>query len=997
MPWAALALWLAIPAQGQVGGQAPVAGRDAVEAVRAAMSLRAATIVRLDIDREPAPLIRVSVPIDGVNRTLDLTPHSVRAPGYRLIEARADGTYVDVKPGPDTTYRGGVLELPGSVAAGGLVEGGLYAEIVLADGRQFWLEPVPRGLGARAGEHVIYAGSDVVPTGARCQTDDAPAPVDGNGGGGGGLRGTTLYHAEMGCDADYEYYVRYGSVGAVQARISAVINTMNLQYERDVDITHDISVILVRSGGSNPYPSAGGATLLGDFRAWWNANMQGTPHDVALLFTGKDVDHCSCAAGKAYGGTVCTDWGYGWVQADMGGTFSFACDDAAHEIGHTWNACHCACVNPPYTMNPNITSANRFGGPPSDCSTGWNSTTEIFVFRGTRTCLDTSYSGGIVRNDFACSAVPISVGTWGFNTYNTNTDGPPASCRPGTRDIWYKYSVPCSGTTTVTTCGSDFDTVLIAYSGGGCTDIASREIACNDDDAGACPGQSGLLSRISFPATGGQEYLIRVAGYNNATGAGLLNITHSAACGVANDECYSARAIVRGRNYAFSTVGATTTPSRTETLCANAGDSNVANDIWFSYQVPPGCGGQTIQVSLCGSSFDTKLAAYSYCPFGPNQAIACNDDNGPACGGLQSSLNIPVGSAGTIYYFRVGGFNGAVGSGVIRVDHLGGGCPFPSNDDCFSAIPVSYGSPAATGSTVGATRDGRQFCSAFAESPTTPDVWYSFAAPCNQPVHVDLCGSSFDTVLSIHSLCPFGNFTFQITCNDDSIVCQGASSVDYSATGGDTYYIRVSGFQDAAGSFQLNLRVANDDCAGAIAVSDGSTPICNVGANNGYPTWASSRDVWYRYTATCTGRVRAEVCMPGVLASIAAYSESGCPYPIGLYELAVGPAVTCSGQAGSAMEFNVTAGTSYLIRVGGTTGSGAGGTGTLTITRLRPADCDGNGVYQPADVACFVSLWVASLGNGSLAADFDGNGRVEPADIAAFVNAWFAALNAGGC
>lgn len=968
--------------------QIPPADATLEAAVRSAMSLRAASIVRLAIDKEPAQLIRITVPLEGMSCTVDLTPHSVRAPGYRLIEARADGSLVDRKPGPDTTYRGGVQGVADSVAAGGIVDGGLYATVSLGDGRRYWIEPVPRHLAGEApGAHVVYAAADIIPTGARCLTDDPPAPSEP--GTPMGPRGSTLYRAQIACDADYEYYVRYGNIAAVQARISAVINTMNLQYERDVDITHDVTAIVVRSAEPDPFTTVSGLPLLNEFRAWWNSYFPDIQHDVALLFTGKNVDNCFCAAGKAYTGTVCTPDGYGWIQADLGFSFAFACDDAAHEIGHTWNACHCACTSPAYTMDPNITSVNRFGGPPSECATGWNSTTEIFVFRGTRTCLDTSYSGGIVRNDWACSAVPIGPGSWGFNTYNTNTDGPPASCRPGTRDIWYKYIAPCSGTATVTTCNSNYDTVLIAYWGGWCTDIASREIACNDDDAGACPGQSGLLSRISFGVSGGAEYLIRVAGYADATGAGLLNLTHSSSCGPPNDFCGSPMIIGRERNYSFSTTGATT-DGFLEGLCNNAGDSHVLNDVWFRYDIPAGCGNQVVRISLCGSTFDTKLAVYWInCPTNANQAIACNDDNGPACGGLQSSVDVVPPFGGT-YLIRVGGYNGATGSGTIRIDH--GNCPVWSNDNCRDAIPVGLGSPVGFAYTTGATHDGTASCS---PSTYSVDVWFSYTSPCTQTIHADLCGSNYDTALSVHRGCPGEFINYEVACNDDTAQCINGSALDFTANAGWTYHIRVSGAGGANGLYRLNLAsvgVPNNDCSGAQAVSDGATTFCNAGATDGWPTCASIKDVWYRYVAGCTGRVRVGACLPTGSVAVAAYTEAACPYPIGLYQLACGATVGCAGaQTGSTVEFNVTAGTAYLIRIGGD-----GGTGTLTITRLRPADCDGNGLYQPADVACFINTWFASLQQGTPAGDFDGNGLVNPADVAAFINAWFAGLN-GGC
>lgn len=61
-----------------------------------------------------------------------------------------------------------------------------------------------------------------------------------------------------------------------------------------------------------------------------------------------------------------------------------------------------------------------------------------------------------------------------------------------------------------------------------------------------------------------------------------------------------------------------------------------------------------------------------------------------------------------------------------------------------------------------------------------------------------------------------------------------------------------------------------------------------------------------------------------------------------------------------------------------------------------PADFDGNGAVEPADVSLFVNVWFTSLIQGTLAGDFDGNGNVEPADVSLFVTTWFNAL-VNGC
>ncbi|MBX3356872.1 MAG: hypothetical protein KF745_00440 [Phycisphaeraceae bacterium] len=66
------------------------------------------------------------------------------------------------------------------------------------------------------------------------------------------------------------------------------------------------------------------------------------------------------------------------------------------------------------------------------------------------------------------------------------------------------------------------------------------------------------------------------------------------------------------------------------------------------------------------------------------------------------------------------------------------------------------------------------------------------------------------------------------------------------------------------------------------------------------------------------------------------------------------------------------------------------------VTPTCPADADGNGVIEPADVATFINSWFSGVTNGTLDGDFDGNGAVEPTDIAVFISAWLSALS-GGC
>ncbi len=84
----------------------------------------------------------------------------------------------------------------------------------------------------------------------------------------------------------------------------------------------------------------------------------------------------------------------------------------------------------------------------------------------------------------------------------------------GGGSVWYRWTAPSAGTATFTTCGSDFDTVLAAYTGNAVNSLTP--LASNDDSC-------GLQSSVSFAVTAGVTYRIAVDGYDNARGAVTLN------------------------------------------------------------------------------------------------------------------------------------------------------------------------------------------------------------------------------------------------------------------------------------------------------------------------------------------------------------------------------------------------------------------------------------------------------------------------------------------
>ncbi len=325
------------------------------------LGLFASTVVTLDVPDAPGVLLTVVVPVFGEPFTLDLVPHSARAANYQVLAQLDDGSYVEVEPQPGRTLRGTVVEYEGSVVAASLLDDGLYARIILADEEEYWVEPIwPRFADAAPGQHIVYHADDVIPNGASCGAEGLTHP-EADGGDGYGLRDAcgdgVLCVAELACDADYQYFQDYGSVGAVENRINNVINTMNVQYERDVEITHVITTIIVRtSSGANPYSTNDPSGLLNQFRNHWQSNQGGIQRDLAELFTGRNLS--GSVIGIAWLNAVCTSYGYSVVQSDCCGSFACTTDLSAHELGHNWGGDHCSCST--YTMNAGLTCSNRF-------------------------------------------------------------------------------------------------------------------------------------------------------------------------------------------------------------------------------------------------------------------------------------------------------------------------------------------------------------------------------------------------------------------------------------------------------------------------------------------------------------------------------------------------------------------------------------------------------------------------------------------------------------
>ena len=226
------------------------------------------------------------------------------------------------------------------------------------------------------------------------------------------------------------------------------------------------------------------------------------------------------------GGTV--------VTADtfftLGGDVPAACADADGSCGEVHSTPGCTDIS-----CCAVVCDAAAGGDPFCCEVSWDSTCVdtaialcgIYIY----TCDAPQYD-----NDCATSPLAIALGTAvPFNTTGANTDGPDEiGCGSGYEDypiwsdLWYMVDSVDGGIMTATCCNvADFDTKIAVYNAGaiGSTfdpaNLPSAFIICNED----CDDPTFYSSEALTAVDAGTQYLIRVGGYQQATGTGDLTVS----------------------------------------------------------------------------------------------------------------------------------------------------------------------------------------------------------------------------------------------------------------------------------------------------------------------------------------------------------------------------------------------------------------------------------------------------------------------------------------
>lgn len=545
-----------------------------------------------------------------------------------------------------------------------------------------------------------------------------------------------------------------------------------------------------------------------------------------------------------------------------------------------------------------------------------------------------SSGSGPVNNAFANATILSGalVNVSGSNVGANKESGEPVHPDSvGGASVWWAWTAPSSGTASVFTSGSSFDTILAVYTG---TAVSALTRIASDDDSGA-----GSASLLTFPATAGTTYRILVDGYGGATGSILLGISLSGASSGANNDSFANRLTFPSTGGSLSGSNASATRETGEPSHAGNGPFK---SVWYTWSATVS---GTVTVSTAGSSFDTVLAVYTGTSVGGLTPVASNDD-GP---GTTTSVVSFSATSGTSYQIAVDGYAGATGSVVIVLTPpagsgsggSGGGSTL-ANDAFARSSPVGPSGGEFSVSSVGATKE-----------PGEPDhanqrggssLWWSWTAPASGTVTISTAGSNFDTVLAVYTGNALNGLT-AVAANDD-VADAVTSAVSFTARTGQTYRIAVDGYRAASGNVRLSLTlsaggggggapVTNDAFANRATIpSAGGTVVGNnssATSESGEPFHAgvpAYRSLWWTWTPAVSGAYSVSTAGSDFDTVLAVYRGSA----VDSLASVAGNDDESSAIRTSWLRFNANAGVTYQIAVASY--GGAAGVIQLTVASI---------------------------------------------------------------
>ena len=476
------------------------------------------------------------------------------------------------------------------------------------------------------------------------------------------------------------------------------------------------------------------------------------------------------------------------------------------------------------------------------------------------------------NNDYFSSARVIS-GTSGStndtNTTATRETGEPTTWGSTASTKWYSYTPASSGTLTINTNGSSFDTVLGVFTG---TSVSSLTSRASDDDSG-----DGSSSLVSLSVLSGTTYFVQVASWSSGSvGAITLNwVLGSASCNGSpinnNLSCATVLSGSSGSNYADNTYATLES--------SEPGTYDICRSVW--YKVTP-AGSGTATFDTYGSNFDTVMTLYrsstSNGSYGSLVFVSENDDYGNS---VTSYLPAQSVTSGFTYFIRIAGYwstsTSTCSYGSIAFD-------WSVNVASSVVVPGAPTNAAAVGGTNSAT------VSWSAPSSNGGSAITSYTATSSPGGYT--CTTSSLTC-TIAGLSNFVSYTFTVTARNSA--GSGSASVASNA---------------------VTLGYPNDNLSGAVGISAGTTYSDNAAATEeadepNHADAAGGKSMWFRYSSPTLKSVSLNTSGSDFDTVLAVYSASASNAASGSLGATVWEGETLSMSAPNGTAFTSVAFASY--------------------------------------------------------------------------------------
>jgi hypothetical protein len=331
-----------------------------------------AGVALLAVDRDGVEAFRagpggsLALPIaDGGSLALELTPYDGLTPSNAFSYTDDTGRHAF---SPDVTlFRGRIAGEVGSWAVIAMSREGVFGTLQHA-GQRWNLGPsqsVASGhaaAGAPLPAHVLspesVRGNDARPF--ECGIDERNeramtlplALEEPRGSLKAGARayalGASRTYWKLAVDCDYEvYHNKFAdNLTAAASYALAVLGTVNLIYERDLEATLNVTYLNLWTTASDPYSASTTGSQLTQMQGYWATNNGAIQRSAAFLMSGRPL-----GGGIALIGSLCnTPSAFGLAAMDFTYTYPTATstwdvDVVAHEIGHIFGSYHTQSCN----------------------------------------------------------------------------------------------------------------------------------------------------------------------------------------------------------------------------------------------------------------------------------------------------------------------------------------------------------------------------------------------------------------------------------------------------------------------------------------------------------------------------------------------------------------------------------------------------------------------------------------------------------------------------